>query len=734
MRRPHPKERRLKVAGKRSRLALSRRRQRSPAPRIAGDCGNEALACVGVLLPARLQHMPHQEQTGELEAVEQIALRPAAVRRVIPQERRQPQQFVPPRLPRLARHRSAGFRRHVDEVVGCTGRRTVGEIETETEFGEHRQFEPHRMNRRVPHVVEIVQDAFQHLIDIFVRIAFRQQPRQRRQMGDAINGVRGGQHGRGAQPDTVELIVAEVLVEARAPHRADRIARLQRRAHPRSAAAAHHAEMTAVRARQQFDDGVGLAMPPHAQYDAFIDPFHGWSRIPFTPAIAASKRSFLRLFLGKLQTHFAIALGIIAPAVAHLHEQEQVHRLTDDLGDLLARIGADRLDGRPALAEHDLALAFTLDENRLLDANGLVLALGPAVGFDGGLIRQFLMQLAIDLFAGDLGRQMPDRRVRHLIFRIVKRTRGHRLRQRTAQVIDAVAGDGRDHEGLFERQPRVGSLRQQQQLLARDEIDLVDHQDLGVRHAGEPGQDRIGFLVEAGARIQQHAHQIGIVRAAPRGRDHGAVQPSLGREDPRRVDQDDLRLIFHDNAANQRPRGLHLARHDRDLGADQRIDQRRFSDIGCADQGHETAARRGGMVGRLSHHCCRSARLPVSTSPMPRASPPRACCRRRLRPASGPAIRPTRGIADRDAGRCARPRDRPVSAGPAPAPIPAARSWHRAAAAPACACARSSSPRRTSQRPRSRRRETPRRSPLRRCRREPTCATARRHRPRRCRA
>jgi hypothetical protein len=30
-------------------------------------------------------------------------------------------------------------------------------------------------------------------------------------------------------------------------------------------------------ARQQFDNGGGFAMPPHAQHDAFVGPFHGGS-------------------------------------------------------------------------------------------------------------------------------------------------------------------------------------------------------------------------------------------------------------------------------------------------------------------------------------------------------------------------------------------------------------------------------------------------------------------------
>ena len=75
-----------------------------------------------------------------------------------------------------------------------------------------------------------------------------------------------------------------------------------------------------------------------------------------------------------------------------------------------------------------------------------------------------------------------------------------------------------------------------------------------------------------------------------------------------------------------------------------------------------------------------------------------------------PAARPTRGIRDRGAARCARPRDRTASAGRAPAPIPAARSSDRAAAAPACACARPTAARSARRRPDSRRRGTPRRS------------------------
>jgi hypothetical protein len=68
-----------------------------------------------------------------------------------------------------------------------------------------------------------------------------------------------------------------MLVEPRPPHRGDAVARLQQRPHPPARTAAHQPQMPAMPARQQFDDGGRFAMPPHAQHDAFVGPFHGRS-------------------------------------------------------------------------------------------------------------------------------------------------------------------------------------------------------------------------------------------------------------------------------------------------------------------------------------------------------------------------------------------------------------------------------------------------------------------------
>src|SRR5262249_45342449 len=76
---------------------------------------------------------------------------------------------------------------------------------------------------------------------------------------------------------------------------------------------------------------------------------------------------------GEFEPDLAVAFGVVAPILAHFDEQHQVDLGLDGSGDLAARFAADRLDGLAALAEHDLALAFALNVDRLLDPHRAVL-------------------------------------------------------------------------------------------------------------------------------------------------------------------------------------------------------------------------------------------------------------------------------------------------------------------------------------------------------------------------
>ena len=92
--------------------------------------------------------------------------------------------------------------------------------------------------------------------------------------------------------------------------------------------------------------------------------------------------------------------------------------------------------------------------------------------------------------------------------------------------------------------------------------------------------------------IDQQACNVGIVHPRPGIRHHGAVEPPLRRKNARCVDEDELRAAGGGDAAQQRAGCLHLVRYDRHLAADERVDQRRFADIGRPDQRDEPAASR----------------------------------------------------------------------------------------------------------------------------------------------
>ena len=108
-----------------------------------------------------------------------------------------------------------------------------------------------------------------------MRVALRQQPHQRGQMGDAIDRVRRAEEAGGAQVQPLDRVIAEMLVEPRPPGGAHAVAGLQHRAcmrvpkPPRT-----RPRWRPCVARHQFEDGARLPVPLDAEHDAFIGPLH----------------------------------------------------------------------------------------------------------------------------------------------------------------------------------------------------------------------------------------------------------------------------------------------------------------------------------------------------------------------------------------------------------------------------------------------------------------------------
>ena len=154
-------------------------------------------------------------------------------------------------------------------------------------------------------------------------------------------------------------------------------------------------------------------------------------------------------------------------------------------------------------------------------------------------------------------------------------------------VFDAVAFQRRDHEGVREGVLLVQPRGEREQREPFDEVDLVEDQDLRLLQSGSFSRiASASSSMPLRASISSADH-IGVARSAPGGCHHRPVEPALGREDAGRVDEDDLRRALDGDAAYEGPRRLHLVRDDRDLGADERVEQGRLAGIGRADQRDE---------------------------------------------------------------------------------------------------------------------------------------------------
>ena len=223
------------------------------------------------------------------------------------------------------------------------------------------------------------------------------------------------------------------------------------------------------------------------------------------------------------------------------------------------------------------------------------------------------MDLQEHLLARDFRRQQAQRQVGGLILGVQERPDGKHRRQGHEHVADTVALQRAHHESALEVQRRVQLCGQRQQLFACHQVDLVEYQEVRGFASLQALDDGACLLADAALGIDHQRHHVGILGTLPGRGDHGALEPPLGdAEDARRVDQHDLRAagigkIGHGNADHPHAGGLHLGRYDRDLGADQGVDQGRLAGIGRADDGDEARAGLRGAHGATA--CASPGRL-----------------------------------------------------------------------------------------------------------------------------
>src|SRR5690606_24733788 len=294
-----------------------------------------------------------------------------------------------------------------------------------------------------------------------------------------------------------------------------------------------------------------------------------------------------------VQPHFLVDFAAFGPALVHFDVQEQVHRHAEHLGQFFACRLADRLDPRASLTEHDRLLAVAADDDLLVDLDAAVLAGLVALGTYRAIVRQLVVELAVELLAGDFGGEQALARVADLVFWIVPRAFGHQAGEVRFQLRHTVAGQGRDEEHFGESGLTGELLRQGEQRFLLAGIDLVEREQLAFRPVLQRFQQRFELVPALLDRIDHQNDRIGAVRAFPGRLDHRPVEPALGFEDAGRIDEDDLRLAMQRDAEQPGAGGLRLGAGDRHLLADELVDQRRLARIGRANHRDETATRLG---------------------------------------------------------------------------------------------------------------------------------------------
>jgi len=165
------------------------------------------------------------------------------------------------------------------------------------------------------------------------------------------------------------------------------------------------------------------------------------------------------------------------------------------------------------------------------------------------------------------------------------------------EIVDAGAVESGDHEHAIERHQLADVLGQRQEtLFFLDPVDLVQHADAVHARRFELVDDARRIVIDTVRRIDHQYDRVRVLSPAPGRIDHGPVEPALGIEDAGRIDEHELAFAFERNAAHRHPRRLHLVRDDRDLGADDGVDERRLAGIGRTQHGDEPAAVAAGIL------------------------------------------------------------------------------------------------------------------------------------------
>ncbi|MNR32789.1 hypothetical protein D3C85_1504080 [compost metagenome] len=123
-------------------------------------------------------------------------------------------------------------------------------------------------------------------------------------------------------------------------------------------------------------------------------------------------------------------------------------------------------------------------------------------------------------------------------------------------------------------------------------VDFGDDQNRALR-VGQQRQ-QLGVALGPFAGFDHMHHDVHIGQGLGHDAVHHAVhRAAMPRLEARRIDEHELLVFAGQHPVDAVARGLRLARHDGNLGADQGVSQRGLAHIGTANNGNKAGTKRG---------------------------------------------------------------------------------------------------------------------------------------------
>src|SRR5712691_68048 len=282
---------------------------------------------------------------------------------------------------------------------------------------------------------------------------------------------------------------------------------------------------------------------------------------------------------------------ITTPVPADLDRQPEVSFDPEERLQLPPRSRADALEHCRTLADEDAFLRLLLDEDRGPDVEARgVLPLDELLDAHRHGVRHLLSREEEHLLADDLrdpeGLGLVAGRVLGEEGRVLRQD-PHDQRQQPVAVDALSGGDGDELAERMRAPPRLED--RQHPPLRPHEVGLVQHTE----DRSSVGLERLQHepvRMDALRGVHDEANEVDLLDRAARGLLHEGTEPTGGRVEPWRVDEDNLRAREVLDAGDPVARRLRARRDDGELLAHEAIQEGRLARVRAADERNEPCA------------------------------------------------------------------------------------------------------------------------------------------------